>query len=252
MLAMQTSREAGPVAATAPRRHSRARPFILLALLTAGLALLLRQGLVPWSLNPLPAIDLAQPDGWFIDWRLAALKYRPELCQRILKAPYFVAQPIADNPPKGGCGWVNAVRMTTAGGIHAGYDKITCEAAAALALWLQYDVQSLAREILGQRVVSIQSFGSYACRDIAGNPFWKGRRSEHASANALDVAAFGLADGRRISVAQYWKGDGAEARFLRAVHKRACHYFHVAIGPDFNAAHHDHFHLDRGIFWRCK
>jgi hypothetical protein len=241
-----------PNATTAARRRWRVKGIILLALLALGLTLLFRQGLVPWVLNPLPTLDLAQQDGWFIDWRLAALKHRPELCQRVLQAPYIQARPIADNPAKDGCGWVNAVRMSTAGGIHAAYDKITCEAAAALALWLQYDVQPLAREILGQRVTSIQSFGSYACRNIVGNPLWKGRRSEHASANALDVAAFGLADGRRISVAQYWKSEGVEARFLRAVHRRACHYFHVVIGPDFNEAHHDHFHLDRGFFWRCK
>jgi hypothetical protein len=234
------------------RRRAFAAGVLLLGLVALGIAFLFRQGLVPWALNPLPAIDLAQPDAWFIDWRLAALKYRPDVCERVLKPPYIQAQPIADNTPKDGCGWVNAVRMSTAGDIHAAYDKITCEAAAALALWLQYAVQPAAQEMLGQRVTSIQSFGSYVCRNIVGNRLWKGRRSEHARANALDIAGFSLANGRRISVAQYWNSDGVEARFLRAVHRGACRYFHGVIGPHFNAAHHDHFHLDRGIFWVCK
>jgi hypothetical protein len=25
----------------------------------------------------------------------------------------------------------------------------------------------------------------------------------------------------------------------------------VVLGPDYNAAHNNHFHLDRGLFWRC-
>jgi hypothetical protein len=55
-----------------------------------------------------------------------------------------------------------------------------------------------------------------------------------------------------IGVKASWKGNGSEASFLRAVHERACRYFRVAIGPDFNAAHEDHFHYDRGIFRTCR
>ena len=144
------------------------------------------------------------------------------------------------------------MRLSTVGTVKASYDKVTCEAAVALALWFEHDVQPVAQEMFGQRVASIQSFGSYSCRNIIGNSQWKNWRSEHATANAVDVGAFNLADGRRISVAQHWKGDGVEARFLRAVHGRACRYFRVAIGPDYNEAHHDHFHLDRGTLARCK
>jgi hypothetical protein len=237
-----------------PIRAGRLRVplVILLALLTGGVAVLFRQGLVPSWLSPLPALDLASTDPWLIDWRLAEIRYHPELCKRVLKAPHIEAQPIADSPLKNGCGWHNAVRMTKAGNVHAAYDKVTCETAVALALWLEHDVQPVAEEIFKQRVVSIQSFGSYACRNIVGNSYWKDRRSEHATANAVDISGFNLSDGRRIGVARYWKGNGDEARFLRAVHDRACRYFRVAIGPDYNEAHHDHFHLDRGLFSRCK
>ena len=51
--------------------------------------------------------------------------------------------------------------MSAAGGVRAGFDKITCEAAAALALWLEHDLQQVAQEILGQRVTAVQSFGTY-------------------------------------------------------------------------------------------
>jgi hypothetical protein len=238
------------------RRRSRVLRSILLLvigpLVLGGLAFAFRQGLVPWYLNPLPAIDLADPSPWFADWRLAAMKSNPHLCRRVLVAPHLEAQPIADHPLQDGCGWTNAVRMSSAGGVRAGFDKITCEAAAALALWLEYDLQQVAQDIHGQRIVAVQSFGTYSCRNIIGAKFWKNRRSEHAIANAVDIGGFTLANGHHISVRRQWRGEGPDARFLRAAHDSACRYFRVVLGPDFNPEHHDHFHLDRGIGWLCR
>jgi hypothetical protein len=237
---------------TTRRPGSRVLLTILLLLVVGCIAIVFRQGLVPAALNPLPAIDLGQPNLWLVDWRLAALKYNPDLCKRVLISPLTDAQPIADNPLRDGCGWINAVRMAQAGGVHVNFEKITCEAAVALTIWLEYDVQQVAQEILGQRVASVRSFGTYSCRNIVGNPLWRDWRSEHATANAVDISDFTLADGRQINVRSQWHGDSAEARFLKAAHGRACRYFHVVLGPDYNQAHHDHFHLDRGPFWRCK
>ena len=99
------------------RRHgSRALRMILLLLLVGGITLVFRQGLMPGAFNPLLAVDLGQPNPWLVDWRLAALKYNTDLCRRVLISPHIDAQPIADNPPRGGCGWTNAVRMAQAGG----------------------------------------------------------------------------------------------------------------------------------------
>jgi hypothetical protein len=53
-------------------------------------------------------------------------------------------------------------------------------------------------------------------------------------------------------VLRNWKGDTPEARFLHDIHERACRYFRVAIGPDFNAAHANHFHFDRGALTSCR
>lgn len=241
-----------PAAVAAPRRRSRLPGIILGILAVVGVAALFRFGLVPWWLNPLPAIDLSQSNLWFVDWRLAAIRSNPDLCRRILVAPHIEAQPIADSPLRDGCGWVNAVRMSTAGGVRAGFDKLTCESAVALALWLENDLQEAARAHLGQRVTAVQSFGTFSCRNIIGNPLWKAWRSQHATANAVDIGGFTLADGRRISVKGAWHGNGPEARFLRDAHASACRYFRVVLGPEFNAAHHDHFHFDRGPLMRCK
>jgi hypothetical protein len=113
-------------------------------------------------------------------------------------------------------------------------------------------VQPLALAVFGSRVAALQDMGTYSCRNIVGNEPWAKMRRQHALANALDIGGFRLEDGRQISVAKDWKGKGPEARFLRAAHERACRYFRVAIGPDFNPAHANHLHYDRGIFKTCK
>jgi hypothetical protein len=238
---------------TDPLRRRARWPHVLLSVLVAsGIAILFRQGLVPPALNPLPLIDLSQANPWLLDWRLAGIKYYPNVCARTLRAPHIEAQLIPDSPMKDGCGWSNGVRLLSAGGVRASFDKLTCEAAVALALWLEHEVQPLAQEILGQRVSSIQSFGSFSCRNIVGNGMSRKVRSQHATANAADIGGFNLVSGKLVSVRSHWKGEGAEGRFLRAVHARACRYFRVALGPDYNAAHRDHFHLDRGPWSRCR
>src|SRR5262245_29346732 len=234
------------------RRRRVWRRVPLLLVLVTGVALAFRQGLVPPLLNPLPVIDLAEGHPWLADWRLASIKRHTSVCTRTLKAPHIDAQQIADGPIGDGCGWANAVRLTTAGGVRAHYDKLTCEMAVALALWLEHEVQPLASEVFGQRVASVRSLGSYACRNIRGNPLRINSKSEHATANAADITGFTLADGRAITVGSYWRSEGAEGRFLRQVHARACDYFRAALGPDYNDAHHDHFHLDRGLVSRCR
>lgn len=96
--------------------------------------------------------------------------------------------------------------------------------------------------------------------------------SEHASANAIDITGFVTRDGRRVRVATDWRkpasnvvpaaaaaaaagdppGETPEATFLRAVRDGACDVFHGVLGPDFNAAHRNHFHLDMGRQRICR
>ena len=72
------------------------------------------------------------------------------------------------------------------------------------------------------------------------------------NANALDLVGFRLRDGRRISVLHDWSGEGDNARFLRLVQDAACERFNITLGPDYNAAHRDHFHLDMGMWRMCR
>lgn len=91
--------------------------------------------------------------------------------------------------------------------------------------------------------------GSYSCRNVAGTS----RRSAHSRAEAIDIAAFILEDGRRISVLDDWTGGSrAEREFLRVVQRSACKRFGTVLGPDYNAAHRDHFHLEWGKSSFCR
>ena len=103
-------------------------------------------------------------------------------------------------------------------------------------------VQPAARMSFDQPVVKIETMGTYSCRNIYGGR--SGRLSQHAFANAVDVSAFILADGRRVSVLGDWKGKQDAQKFLRLIHTSACKRFGTVLSPDYNQAHADHFHFD--------
>ncbi len=118
---------------------------------------------------------------------------------------------------------------------------VKCEVAKAFSGWARFGVDRAARQILGSPLAQIETMGSYSCRNVAGT----NRRSAHARAEAIDVSAFVLKDGRRISLISDWNGGTrAEKEFLRIVHQSACKRFGTVLGPEYNAAHADHFHLE--------
>lgn len=230
----------------------RAKRVFLAVLFTGAAALAFWLGLVPQRYSPFAPLDLKQKDAWFLDFRMAALKADPQLCEAVLKEPLITASAVGDRPLSKGCGWRNAVRISAAGGAQLAVGTISCPMAGALAMWLEHEVQPAAQDLLSSKVVSIRHLGGYACRNIVGARGLRPFRSQHATANAIDVSAFVLADGRSITLARHWHQDGPEAHFLKRIHKGACRFFRVAIGPNFNAAHADHFHLDRGAFKSCR
>ena len=126
---------------------------------------------------------------------------------------------------------------------------VQCTAANALSGWARYGVDRAAREYLGSGLARIETMGSYACRNVAGTS----RRSGHSRAEAIDIAAFVLEDGRRVSVLDDWDGgSAAERRFLRRIQESACRRFGTVLGPDYNAAHRDHFHVETGGGGFCR
>jgi len=226
-----------------------------IAAILLALALLLFAALrgrpqdLPWT-----PLDLSQPIGMMTGRKLAGLTSDFPRCRALLDQAgvrYTVL------PPRryGTCSYADAVRFAPGGARRTAYAPadpgMSCPVAAGLSVWEWNVVQPAARRLLGSPVVAIEHFGTYNCRRIGGGNNW----SEHATADAIDIAGFRLADGQRITVAANWKGDGPEATFLHQVRNGACKLFATTLSPDYNAAHHDHLHLDqaeRGEFgWRA-
>ena len=150
--------------------------------------------------------------------------------------------PLPDRKFGGGCNAINSVKLLDIGVPAAGLGAMTCNLAANFAAWARYGVQPAARGVFGAEIEKSETFGTYNCRPIAGS----GKLSEHAHSNAIDVSAFVLSDGRRITVQQGWHGDKQTRQFLSLIHASACKRFKTVLSPDYNAAHHDHFHFDMG------
>ena len=109
---------------------------------------------------------------------------------------------------------------------------LACPIVSALDRWLADSVQPAAMRWFGVRVVEIKQISAYSCRGMNGNPH--AHISEHAFGNALDIAAFTLADGRRVTVRGGWRGVPEEQGFLRDVHATGCQQFNTVLAPGSN------------------
>ncbi|MEG3083504.1 extensin family protein [Sphingomonas sp. PB2P12] len=197
---------------------------------------------LPWT-----PLDLGESLGAFTGRKLTALTGDFPACRALLEQAgvrYTIAPP---RRGKGQCGYADGVRLVN-GGVRqivfspAGL-SVSCPIAAALSVWEWTVVQPAAQRHFGAHVVGIDHFGSYSCRPIAGST--ASTLSEHATADAIDIAGFRLDDDTRITVTRDWKGGSAKAAFLRDVRDGACQLFATTLSPDYNAAHADHLHLDQ-------
>jgi hypothetical protein len=154
-----------------------------------------------------------------------------------------LAEKIRDIDEGNGCEIPNAWRVQSLGSIFfSKMATMNCGLADPLNNWLEDEVQPAARKSFGERVVSIDVAASYACR--ARNHKRGAKMSEHGFGNAIDIAAFTLESGRRVTVLDGWRGGRDERRFLETVHEAACGPFRTVLGPDADRHHRDHFHLD--------
>ena len=162
--------------------------------------------------------------------------------------------PLPDQYFGAGCATVGTVRLNSLRSDDArlqltNLGPVACPLADTLAGWARFGVDRAARQILGSPLVRIETMGSYSCRNVAGSD----RRSAHATAEAIDVSAFILADGRRIGVLDKWSaGTSAERQFLTLVHQSACKRFGTVLGPAYNTAHRDHLHVELSGAGFCR
>ena len=226
--------------------------FLLFLSLLMGIGYSIYSGriTIPDEWNPWAPLKLEEPLTWLTRFKLARLSKDGGLCLSVLAQAKMRYEPVPDRETGPGCGYHNAVRVEATSANIGEPFTLSCRSAVALAMWEHHVVQPAARAYFSAPVTRLEHFGSYACRNIYGRK--DAPLSRHATADALDIAAFVLESGRRIRVERDWGSDDPDGQFLRDLRNGACRVFDSVLGPEYNAAHRNHFHLDRGGFRVCR
>jgi hypothetical protein len=156
--------------------------------------------------------ELPKPDVWTEAEIIAGLRE----CVRLLApiaADVEVSQPVKHEQ----CGTPAPVMLRRIG---SGATKVeisppallNCGMVASLHTWVEKTLQPAAQEALGTPIVRLRSASGYSCRNRNGSAFNSDKLSEHAKANAIDIAAFVTADGRTIEVARFWGPTARDQR----------------------------------------
>lgn len=221
--------------------------FLLDMVLAGALLFGLVDRLAPPQDLPWKPFSLNQPLGLATAGKLSRIVADPAACRVALSegGVTFTDQPVRE---EGFCSTRDTLRFASR--LAPAAPIMTCPMALSYVLWERQVLAPAAREILGSSLRRVDHYGTYACRTIYGR---SGERpSQHARANALDVAGFRLADGRKLSIIGDFRDPGPEGRFLRATRDGACRVFGAVLSPDYNAAHADHLHLDQSPYHLCR
>ncbi|MDU2379717.1 MAG: extensin family protein [Enterobacter cloacae] len=218
--------------------------FILVAVATVGYRWL------PSHYNPFTPLSLDDPPGLITQYKLRRLT--PEACASLLSQANQKAlirtQPVADSA--GACPLHNVVRVRDFGPVSLNSSFLaSCPLALSSALFVSQQARPLTKTWTGSELVRIEHLGSYACRNIYHRP--DARRSEHATAEALDISAFRLANGERVTILHGWRSTKTQP-WLQALLTASCGYYGNGLGPEYNAAHANHFHLGMRGFGLCR
>ncbi|RMN25758.1 hypothetical protein ALQ25_05272 [Pseudomonas coronafaciens pv. atropurpurea] len=232
------------------RLNMRVSLFFLVVFTGCALAVWRGWVEVPARWNPWAPLDVRAEPNILTAYKLSRLQNDPSLCDQVLGTSGLRFSRQADSGPDAKCPLENTVRIQGGDVALSSSFLASCPLAVAYALFDIHTLQPAAQAVFGQRVVRIDHLGSFACRNIYNRA--NSRLSQHATANALDIAGFRLADGQRINLLKDWGDTGDKGRFLRQVRDGACRNFSTVLGPEYNAAHRDHFHLDMGRWSVCR
>ncbi|WP_374802924.1 extensin-like domain-containing protein [Paracoccus zhouxuedongae] len=205
-------------------------------------------GGLPWmTLDPRPI--LAEPPVFAPPQDLDALtQTADDGCLADLRAmgtEFTPLPPITETTP--GCGIAAPLRVdqvVPGVALHGGA-VMRCETAQALARWTRDFVQPAARlwqDQGGAPLTGYRTGSTYACRMRVGDG--SGKVSEHATGNAIDIAAFTFDGAPDLAIAPREGGNDMATAFQRAARGTACLLFSTVLGPGADDAHDDHLHLD--------
>lgn len=226
--------------------------FVCVAVVGIGLwAVLHKDSPLPDEWNPLKPLVVDADTTPLTQWKLRQALANPEQCVAVLAAAARIT-PRDPFEASENCHIRNRVDLSGVGGARIDPLETTCATALRMAMWERHGLQPAAQDIFGTSITVIRQLGSYNCRPIRTTQGTAQRWSTHATADAIDISGFDLADGRRIRLLQDWEGNGPEARFLRLARDSACTWFSTTLGPDYNALHADHFHLQVRGWGTCR
>ncbi len=222
---------------------------LLILIVIAGIATVGYRWLPP-HYNPFVPLTLDDPPGKITQFKLRRLT--PQACANLLaqanQRQLIRTRAVADSA--GECPLSNVVRVRDFGPVSLNGSFIaSCPLALSSALFVSQQARPLTKTRTGSELTRIEHLGSFACRNIYSRP--DARRSEHATADALDISAFRLANGQRVTVLNGWKAEKTQPR-LQALLSASCGYYGNGLGPDYNAAHANHFHLGMRGYGLCR
>jgi hypothetical protein len=209
-----------------------------------------RFGVFEWprAYDPLALPDVTMTPGFLTDWQMRLVDLQPKNCSLVLQRAGLAAILKPAKNVGSSCEVVGAIAVSGFSTARIKTEDMRCAVAARLYVWERHVLQPAARRILGEEIVEVLHFGSFSCRTIRGSS----GMSEHATANAFDIAGFRTRSGKVISVKRDWGKRTAEDRFLHAAHSGLCDWFNATLSPDYNADHADHFHVDMGWWQTCR
>lgn len=206
----------------------------------------------PPRYSPLAPLDIADDTVPLVTvLKLDRVRADPAYCRAALATGRLAFTPVPEMSSPKGCELHDVERI--APGRDPAFSRgfiASCPLAVNLAMFVQHVVVPVAQRDMHSDVVAIDHLGSFACRPIVGIGATT-TLSQHASANAIDIAGFVFADGRKVTVAADWRGSDDKARFIHDVHDGACDVFPVVLSPDYNGAHWNHLHVDVSGFHFC-
>lgn len=237
-----------------PRRALRAVAGLLVFFALAGFGfwqlLVHPASPLPPEWNPTKPLVVAEPLSWVTPGKLRRALRDPAVCLAALPAGAQITrlEPLEINEQ---CHVRNRVVIAGLGDARVRPLQTSCAIALRAAMWERHALQPAAERHLNTRVTSISQIGSYNCRPIRTPDGPSTRMSTHATAEAIDITGFEFADGRRATLQDHW-GSVTFGAFLEAARDGACRWFATTLGPEYNALHADHFHLQSRGWGTCR
>lgn len=202
--------------------------------------------------NPTQPLKIDDPVTPLTMWKLKRTVSEPELCLSALESGPVEYEHLPDFEHSPQCHIRPRVKLSAIGNAALRPVETRCAIALRSAMWLEHDLGPKAQELFNQDIARIHHQSSYNCRAIRSVGGATNRMSTHATADAIDIKGFTLADGTDVDLLSHWDAGDAREIFLKSARDSACKWFIMTLSPDFNSLHADHFHLQSKGWSSCR